>query len=74
MTTGRRLVLVGMALYLAGYGAFRSVAIERWQRDGRDYVIYPFHPVGRALYYGWRPVAHLDAALTGTGSHLGAHR
>ncbi|HET7233555.1 MAG TPA: hypothetical protein VFJ16_26320 [Longimicrobium sp.] len=42
------------------------------ERDGRLYVIYPAG--ARPLYYVFRPVAYVDQALTGTGTHIGRHR
>jgi|SRR5438128_2874446 len=68
----RFLLLVGVAvvLYIAAYAGYRTMHTEVWAEDGRPYVI-----VGsRALWYLFRPLTRLDAATTGMGSHLGAHR
>ena len=66
------LLLAVFAVYLGSYLWFRSTRREVWERDGRAYVIFPAGaPV---LYYLYRPLSYADAALTGTGSHLGPHR
>ena len=46
---------------------------EIWDRDKRAYVIFP-ESYGRPLYYAWRPLSHLDTALTGMQHHIGPHR
>jgi len=58
--------------YLAGYVVLRATRTERWERDGRLYVLYPAG--ARPLYYLFRPIAYADQALTGTGAHIGPHR
>jgi len=63
--------LLLIALYAGGYVAYRAMNTEVWEADGKPYVIYPSE--GRALYLLWRPLAYVDVALTGTGSHLGPH-
>ena len=66
------LLLAVLAVYLGSYLWFRGSRREVWERDGRAYVIFPAGaPV---LYYLYRPLSYADAALTGTGSHLGPHR
>jgi hypothetical protein len=49
----------------------RGVCVEPWDKDGQKYVIFPAWP--RSLYYLYRPLAHLDAHLTGMRFHLGPH-
>jgi hypothetical protein len=58
--------------YLGGYAVLRATRTERWDRDGREYVIYPAG--ARSLYYLFRPVAYADQMLTGTGAHIGPHQ
>jgi hypothetical protein len=41
------ILLVLVLIYVGSYAWFRSAHIERWDRDGRDYVIFPQQP---ALY------------------------
>jgi hypothetical protein len=70
----KRLFLLLVALvivYIGSYAWFRSSHVERWDRDGRDYVIFPQQP---ALYYLYRPLTYLDARLTGMRFHIGPHR
>jgi hypothetical protein len=70
----KRLFLILVALvivYIGSYGWFRSSHVERWDRDGRDYVIFPQQP---ALYYLYRPLTYFDAQLTGMRFHIGPHR
>lgn len=61
----KRLLLILIVLlvaYMGSYAWLRSAHMERWERDGRYYVIFPQHP---ALYYLYRPLTYLDAQLTG---------
>jgi len=59
-------------LYFAGYGILRSQSVEKWDRDGHEYLIFPRKPV--ALYYIYRPLALLDGKLTGLRFHIGPHK
>lgn len=61
---------VALAAYVAAYAGYRQTRIERWDRDGREYVLYGSH----AVYLLFRPMSYADQALTGTGAHLGPHR
>jgi hypothetical protein len=65
------LLLALLVLYIGSYTWFRSTHIERWDRDRREYVIFP---QSAALYYFYRPLAYIDARLTGVGFHIGPHR
>jgi hypothetical protein len=70
----KRLFLILVALvivYIGSYAWFRSSHVERWDRNGRDYVIFPQQP---ALYYLYRPLTYFDAQLTGMRFHIGSHR
>lgn len=69
-----RVILAAAVLYGGGYLAFRVTQAERWERDGRTYVLFPDSGPRRALYYAWRPLSRLDAMLTGMQTHLGPHR
>jgi len=55
-------------LYVVVYGAFRTVNYAQ----ETDEVIYPTDL--SPLYYVFRPMAYIDQALTGTGSHIGPHQ
>lgn len=65
------MLVVLVVVYLGSYVWFRSAYTERWDRDGRDYVIFLQQP---ALYYLYRPLTYLDARLTGMRFHIGPHR
>lgn len=69
----RRLLLLALVLYVAGYVAFRQTHVETWEKDNASYVIFPEGDVGRALYYAWRPLSYADQRLTGVGAHIGPH-
>ena len=60
-----------LAVYVASYRWFRATHVERWERDGRDYVIFP---QSAALYYFYRPLTYVDAKLTGMRFPIGPHR
>ena len=71
----QRLVWVSMvllALYVVSYLSLRAHSIEVWQRDGRAYFIVPSSSPW--LYYFYRPLMYLDAAVTGMEFHIGRHR
>jgi hypothetical protein len=65
-------VLVLAICYVGGYVALRAVATERWEADGQHYVMFPQNQA--YLYYLWRPLTYLDAALTGMRFHIGPHQ
>ena len=67
-----RLLLVLLGMYVLSYVVYRQVRLERWERDGRLYVIYPYATL--LPYAFFRPLALIDERLTGTGSHIGPHR
>ena len=69
----RRLLLLALVLYVAGYVAFRQTHVETWEKDNASYVIFPEGDVGRALYYAWRPLSYAAQRLTGVGAHIGPH-
>ena len=74
LLTHEELILDAVALvivYIGSYAWFRSSHVQRWDRDGRDYVIFPQQP---ALYYLYRPLTYFDARLTGMRFHMGPHR
>ena len=60
-----------LLLYVLGYLAIRFSGMQRWERDGQDYVIFPKSPI--AVYYLYRPLSWLDAKLTGQRFHIGPH-
>lgn len=64
-------IAVAVGGYLAGYLFLRATSVQRWERDGRDYVIFPKDPL--LIYYFYRPLALVDGAVTGMRFHIGPH-
>lgn len=66
-------VIASLALlFVASYCWFRATHTERWEEDGRVYVVFPEgKPV---IYYTYRPLSYLDGAVTGIRFHIGPHR
>lgn len=65
-------VAILLFLYLASYGVFRQTHIETWEKDGKEYVIFPEDKI--FLYYLFRPLSMIDGKLTGMNFHIGQHR
>jgi hypothetical protein len=65
------IIVALLLVYVGSYVCFRTMHIERWERDGREYVIFPR---STAVYYLYRPLTYLDAQLTGMRFHIGPHR
>jgi hypothetical protein len=63
--------LVVITMYVGTYIWLRASHVERWDRDGRDYVILPQSTV---VYYLYRPLTYIDAHLIGMRFHIGPHR
>ena len=59
-------------LYVLTYGLFRQSNIEIWEKDGKEYVIYPSDKI--YIYYLYRPLSVIVNKLTGMNSHIGQHR
>jgi hypothetical protein len=64
-------ILFVLVAYLGSYVWVRLSHVERWERDGHDYVIFPR---STAVYYFYRPLTYLDARITGMRFHIGPHR
>jgi hypothetical protein len=64
-------ILVVIAMYVGTYIWLRTSHVERWDRDGYDYVILSQSTV---VYYICRPLTYIDAHLTGMRFHIGPHR
>ena len=41
MSLTSRAILLAVLLYGGGYLVFRTIQTERWERDGRAYVVFP---------------------------------
>jgi hypothetical protein len=65
------ILVVPILIYAGSYVWFRNAHLQRWDRDGHDYVIFPEQP--RAWYYFYRPLTYLDGRLTGMRFHIGPH-
>jgi hypothetical protein len=67
-------ILLLLVAYAGTYVAFRQINQEVWLKDQQTYVMFSPGEFGRVLYYLWRPLSHLDGALTGMRFHIGPHR
>jgi len=67
----RYLIILCVVAYTGGYAALRLINVETLPQDGQQYVIFPEKPI--ALYYAYRPLSYLDAAVTGMRFHIGPH-
>jgi hypothetical protein len=63
-------ILLVITIYVGTYIWLRASHVERWDRDGHEYVILPQSSV---VYYVYRPLAYIDAHLTGMHFHIGPH-
>jgi hypothetical protein len=67
------LVLCALVLvYAASYAAFRQTHIKKWEKDGKDYVLFPKSQTG--IYYFFRPAMYIDSRITRIGFHIGPHQ
>jgi hypothetical protein len=65
-------VLLLFAIYAGSYAIFRQTNQDVWPND-ETHVIFPSGVIGQVLYSAWRPLLHLDSALTGIRFHVRAH-
>lgn len=61
-----------LSFYILSYGWFRQTHIEIWEKDGKEYVIFPEDKI--FLYYLFRPLSLVDGKITGMNFHIGQHR
>ncbi len=64
-------ILFVITIYVGSYIWLRASHVQRWDHDGREYVILPRSSV---VYYVYRPLTYIDAHLTGMHFHIGPHR
>ena len=64
-------VLILGLIYFSGYIYIRQTHQEIWERDGKNYVIFPEDKI---LYYLFRPLTIIDEKVTGINFHIGQHR
>ncbi len=69
----RKIKIVGVLLvvYILSYLIFRNTNIETWDKDGKEYVIFPKNQ--KWIYYLYRPLTYLDSKLTAMHFHIGPH-
>ena len=69
----RSIKIIGIlvAVYVLSYLVFRNANIETWDKDGKQYVIFP---KGQPwIYYVYRPLSYVDSKLTTMRFHIGPH-
>lgn len=67
-----RFALAVLTLYVTSYIVLRSRWTHKWERDDRNYMMFPASPLW--IYYLYRPLCHVDGRLSGLGFHIGPHR
>jgi hypothetical protein len=69
----KKLTIFGILLfsYLISYLIFRNSNIETWDKDGKEYVIFPKSQ--KWVYYFFRPATYIDNKLTKMQFHIGQH-
>jgi hypothetical protein len=67
-----RIALICAALHTLGYIVFRVANAELYPEDNQICVIFPEGNL--ALWYLFRPLTYVDAAVTGMRFHIGPHR
>lgn len=55
------IALIVKAVYLGTYICLRTSRVERWDRDGQDYVILLQSQV---IYYVYRPLTHISTLIS----------
>ncbi len=66
------LIAIVFTLYLLSYVVFRQSNSQVWEKDGKEYVIFPTNKVH--MYYLYRPLSYIDNNLTGMRFHIGEHQ
>ena len=51
---------------------FRSNNIEVWDKDNKEYVIFPKSK--KWVYYLYRPATYIDSKITSMRFHIGKHQ
>jgi hypothetical protein len=69
----RRLLTIGIlaTVYVLSYLIFRNTNIEIWDKDGKQYVIFPKGQTW--IYYFYRPLTYFDSKVTTMNFHIGPH-
>lgn len=69
----KNLIIAGslILVYLITYLIFRNSNVETWEKDGKEYVIFPKSKIW--IYYLYRPATYLDSKLTTMRFHIGPH-
>ena len=58
-------------IYTISYLIYRNSNIETWDKDGKDYVIFP--KTHKWVYYIFRPATYIDSKFTKMQFHIGPH-
>ena len=66
------LIAIVFTLYSLSYVIFRQSNSQIWEKDGKEYVIFPTNKV--YMYYLYRPLNYVDGNLTGMRFHIGEHQ
>ena len=65
-------IAVLVIIYFSSYIIFRQTHIEIWEKDSKEYVIFPTDKI--FLYYLFRPLTYFDGKFTEMNFHIGQHR
>ena len=70
----RKIIIIGILslVYIVSYVIFRNSNIETWDKNGKDYVIFPKSQTW--IYYLYRPATYMDSKLTKMRFHIGQHQ
>jgi hypothetical protein len=71
MKNRSKIIFTLFILYISSYLVIRSTNVETWQKDGKEYVIFPKEKVW--MYYLYRPLSYIDSKLTDMRFHIGKH-
>ena len=65
------IMIVLFFIYVSSYILLCQTHQEIWERDGKNYVIFPEDKI---FYYLYRPLSIIDEKATGIKFHIGQHR
>jgi|GEM_PF-2055592 len=67
-----QIIIIAILLYSISYFIFRYNNIEKWDKDGHDYVIFPKSQ--KWIYYLYRPATYIDSKISNMRFHIGPHQ
>lgn len=62
---------VFLLAYCGAYFYIRSTRAEKWDQDGKTYVLFPNSKI---VWLAYRPLTMIDASLTDMNFHIGPHK